>query len=116
IIAGDFLQLPPVSRDKEAKFCFESECWNKCIDRTIVLTEIFRQRDPEFTTMLNEIRMGRVSTNAVEIFKTISRTLPSNGDGIQGAELFPTRSEVDRANMTRLQELPGELHIFKAKD
>ena len=29
VLCGDFLQLPPVSRDP--KFCFESESWNACV-------------------------------------------------------------------------------------
>jgi ATP-dependent DNA helicase PIF1 len=46
IITGDFFQLPPVpDPGREAKFTFEAENWNKCIEHTIKLTNVFRQKD-----------------------------------------------------------------------
>ena len=29
ILCGDFFQLPPVSKNGTARFCFESESWNR---------------------------------------------------------------------------------------
>jgi len=46
VITGDFFQLPPVADDgREAKFTFEAETWGRCIQYTIKLTSVFRQKD-----------------------------------------------------------------------
>ena len=36
IISGDFCQLPPIDKEKEVKYCFESQKWKECIDETVV--------------------------------------------------------------------------------
>jgi len=47
VITGDFFQLPPVPEGgKVARFAFEAEKWNTCINHTIGLTHVFRQKDP----------------------------------------------------------------------
>lgn len=117
IITGDFFQLPPVpdKAKKEAKFAFEAATWNTSIDHTIGLTQVFRQRDPDFANMLNEMRLGRVSEQTVQTFKSLSRPLQFNDD-FEATELFPLRSEVDRSNEMRLRHLPGEIHRFDAAD
>ena len=47
VLCGDFLQLPPVDKShgpERKKFCFEAECWPKCVDVCVELTKIFRQK------------------------------------------------------------------------
>jgi ATP-dependent DNA helicase PIF1 len=46
VITGDFFQLPPVpDGGREAKFAFEAESWTHCIEHTIKLSSVFRQKD-----------------------------------------------------------------------
>lgn len=46
VITGDFFQLPPVSDGpRGTKFAFEAESWSRCIQHTIKLTNVFRQKD-----------------------------------------------------------------------
>lgn len=53
IVTGDFYQPPPVrTRNVEARFVFEAQTWRQCIEDTILLTHLFRQRDPIFAGML----------------------------------------------------------------
>ncbi|WAR24736.1 PIF1-like protein [Mya arenaria] len=60
IICGDFLQLPPVTKGEERrKFCFQSKAWRKCIDMNMELTDVRRQSDKTFISVLQNIRMGR---------------------------------------------------------
>ncbi|RWA05883.1 hypothetical protein EKO27_g9220 [Xylaria grammica] len=77
IITGDFFQLPPVpdAGKKEAKFAFDAATWNTSIDHTIGLTQVFRQKDPQFAGMLNEMRLGKISDNTVQTFKDLARPL-----------------------------------------
>ena len=47
IITGDYFQLPPVpDNGKIAKFAFEAAAWPTCLEYTIGLTQVFRQKDP----------------------------------------------------------------------
>ena len=46
VITGDFFQLPPVTKGgAEPFFAFESVEWKKCVEHTVTLTHVFRQKD-----------------------------------------------------------------------
>lgn len=117
VITGDFFQLPPVpdGGKKDAKFAFEAATWNTSIDHTIGLTQVFRQRDPDFANMLNEMRLGRITEDTVRTFKDLQRPLNFT-DGLEVTELFPTRQEVERSNESRLRNLPGATYHYEAAD
>ncbi|KAF6839724.1 mitochondrial dna helicase [Colletotrichum plurivorum] len=118
VITGDFFQLPPVpdgDKTRESKFAFEAATWNTAIDHTIGLTQVFRQRDPVFANMLNEMRLGRISQETVQAFKALTRPIVSD-DGLEVTELFPTRFEVDNANQGRLRNLPGKPYRYDSAD
>ncbi|KAK5989155.1 ATP-dependent DNA helicase PIF1 [Cladobotryum mycophilum] len=118
ILTGDFFQLPPVpdgAQKRDVKFAFESATWGTSIDHTIGLTQVFRQRDPEFARMLNEMRLGQISQATVEAFRALARPLQFD-DGVESAELFPTRAQVDGSNERKLRELPGKSYRFDSLD
>ncbi|OPB45167.1 putative mitochondrial DNA helicase (Pif1) [Trichoderma guizhouense] len=118
IITGDFFQLPPVpdgDKKREAKFAFDAATWSTSIDHTIGLTQVFRQRDPKFAAMLNEMRLGQITQDTVDTFKRLARPLEFN-DGVESAELFPTRAQVDGSNERRLRDLPGAPIKYDAID
>lgn len=118
IVTGDFFQLPPVpdyGGKREVKFAFDANTWKTSIDHTIGLTQVFRQRDPEFAKMLNEMRLGRISEDTVRAFKALARPLVFD-DGIESAELYPIRRQVDESNEKRLRALPGAVQRYEAMD
>jgi ATP-dependent DNA helicase PIF1 len=46
VVTGDFFQLPPVTKGKEQPFfAFECDAWKACIEHTVTLTQVFRQKD-----------------------------------------------------------------------
>lgn len=117
IITGDFLQLPPVpdGEQKESIFAFDARTWETSIDHTIGLTQVFRQKDPEFAGMLNEMRIGQISDKTDQAFKALSRPLLFD-DGIESAQLFPTRAQVEGSNQKRMRDLPGAPFKYEAAD
>lgn len=119
VITGDFFQLPPVpdGSAKDSTFCFDAKSWSTAIDHTIGLHHVFRQKDPEFANMLNEMREGRMTDACVATFKRLSRT-PEYDDsvGLTTTELFATRREVEDANSIRMRQLGGQEQRFEAKD
>lgn len=104
VLAGDFLQLPPVKSDR---FCFESPIWKKYLGSSVVyLKEIFRQSEPEFQQMLQRIRLGLLTTDDRE--KLNSRRLIGNKMPkglVKPTVLFPYRSDVDEINRKKLERL-----------
>ncbi len=54
IAVGDFCQLPPA--DNSRQFVFESAAWRNLNFVNVVLKHVWRQRDPTFVNMLNELR------------------------------------------------------------
>ncbi|KAK6533385.1 hypothetical protein TWF694_011916 [Orbilia ellipsospora] len=116
VVTGDFFQLPPVpDNGRMAKFAFEANTWANCVDHTILLTHIFRQKDPVFAAMLNEMRLGMLSPASVANFKKLNRKLQFD-DGLQATELFPTRREVDNANNAQLRTLKTASEVYTAQD
>ncbi|KND04641.1 uncharacterized protein SPPG_00357 [Spizellomyces punctatus DAOM BR117] len=113
VICGDFLQLPPVS--KNARYAFEATSWGNCVKRTIQLNHVFRQRDSTFVNLLNEMRIGVVSPESEKVLRNLSRELRFE-DGLEATQLFALRNQVDQANAARLANLPGQSKIFKAQD
>ena len=69
IIVGDFFQLPPVQIKKhERNFCFKSQAWKELNLQTIILKEVKRQTEKEFSNALNNVRMGKTSARNLKIF------------------------------------------------
>jgi len=109
IFSGDFYQLPPVG---DEKFCFESPIWNETFPNHIQLTKIFRQRDPIFTSILNEIREGKLSKDNRNILKEqVNKTY----NIIKPTKILPTRDKVDYINKTELNALESKEYFHKVK-
>ena len=68
------------------KFAFEADMWPQTIQKTFNLTKVFRQRDPEFVDMLNEMRFGRLSAQSVARFRSLEREIVYE-DGLGATEL-----------------------------
>lgn len=123
VFTGDFFQLPPVSSsmqsnasgEGQAIFCFESETWKRCIQKTILLTKVFRQQDNELIDILNCIRFGDIEKGMATSIRKLERKVEYN-DGIMPTEIYATRREVEVSNKRQLSDLPGDEHKFVADD
>ncbi|KAM8839588.1 ATP-dependent DNA helicase PIF1 [Synchiropus picturatus] len=116
IICGDFLQLPPVSKGKEkAKFCFQGRSWRKVIQLNMELTEVRRQTDQFFISLLQAIRVGRVTEEATaKLLDSAYHDIDQ--DGIVATRLCTHKDDVELTNENRLQQLPGAVRVFEAHD
>ena len=112
IVCGDFFQLPPVITDKDKKvldqyynrdigkgFAFQSACWKMMNFVSVVLTDVVRQSDKSFSSILNRVRFGDQS-----ILYQISRD--SSKVYIKDAiNLTFRNSEVNKMNEDKLSEI-----------
>lgn len=116
IVCGDFLQLPPVSKGKEkASFCFQAHCWRKVIQLNLELTEVRRQTDQSFISLLQAVRVGRV-TEEVTAKLLQSAYHQIERDGILATRLCTHKDDVELTNDNKLQQLPGSARVFEALD
>lgn len=115
VITGDFFQLPPVNPGGSVTFAFDAQCWDRVVQHKVNLTQVFRQKDQSFVTMLNEMRFGKLSQKTIDAFRKLER-VPKYDNDIMPTELFPMRNEVDRANASRLMALQAEGQTYRAQD
>lgn len=120
IFSGDFYQLPPVGDRDEPdtqRFCFESEEWFNVfpISCQIPLKKIFRQTNIEYSTILNQIREGKLKSKSNDILLKYVGRVPDVNLVVEPTKLFPTRMKVDNINNNRMIQLPGEEIIFNLK-
>jgi len=124
IFSGDFFQLPPVGDRDELdtqRFCFESDDWNAIFHRDcqIQLVKIFRQTDETYSSILNQIREGKIKRKSNDLLlQYVGRPLDANLVA-EPTKLYPTRAKVDNINHTKMDTLPGDakqFHIQFLKD
>ncbi|XP_030015525.1 ATP-dependent DNA helicase PIF1 [Sphaeramia orbicularis] len=116
IVCGDFLQLPPVSKGKEkASFCFQARSWRKVIQVNMELMEVRRQTDQSFISLLQAVRVGRVTEEVTaKLMESAYRRIER--DGILATRLCTHKDDVELTNENKLQQLPGVMHTFEALD
>jgi len=120
IFSGDFYQLPPVGKDDNEdgrQFCFESNLWFDTfpLDNHIQLTHIFRQSDPVYQKILNQIREGRLTRSSnTHLLANIGKKYPDDCL-IRPTKLFPTRNKVDFINVSEMTKLTGAMRSFELK-
>ncbi|XP_075615846.1 ATP-dependent DNA helicase PIF1 [Balearica regulorum gibbericeps] len=116
IICGDFLQLPPVCKaNEETKFCFQAKSWRKCIHINMELTEVRRQTDKTFVSLLSAVRLGRCTEEVTRLLMQTAANR-SEHDGILATRLCTHKDDVEVTNERRLQQLSGKVHTFEALD
>lgn len=113
IISGDFCQLPCIDSNQ---FCFSAKSWNKCINHTCYLTEIIRQHDTTFQKCLNEVRIGDLSQDSINLLQTRVGAKLTNTFGIQPTRLFPLNKDVDTINSNELDKLASKGTVFYQYD
>jgi ATP-dependent DNA helicase PIF1 len=112
VACGDFLQLPPVIEGKwgvperkwgrperqeageagEASgFAYEAKSWNKCFapGATIVLDQVYRQRDRRFVELLAELRHGHLSLRGELVLRSRLVQPVAVGAGLDRASKHP---------------------------
>ena len=116
VFSGDFYQLPPVGDDHDQitkNFCFESSNWKNTFNSTIKLTKIFRQNDLDYTKILNQIRVGKLTKSSYnKLLERVNLVRDDNENKILPTILLPKKYGVDLINKTELSKLTGEDYIF----
>lgn len=117
IFSGDFHQLPPIGKDKDTKaFCFESPLWESTFHKVIILQKLFRQKDPLFMKILQQVRRGKISINTNKILQ--SKIIKNNeifNDKNIPTIISPLRNLVKQINDKNMSQLTTEMRTFSSK-
>jgi ATP-dependent DNA helicase PIF1 len=119
VFVGDFYQLPPVMKDlspqaAERTFAFESPLWGVTVEEVVQLVQIVRQKDPVFQKILNEARVGELSSDSYAALEA-RKTMTWKRQEIKPTLLFTKNQDVNTINGTQLDKLVSEDHVFVAK-
>jgi ATP-dependent DNA helicase PIF1 len=120
IFTGDFYQLPPVGSDgdKETEqFCFESPVWKTVfkMENHVQLKTIFRQSDPVYINLLNQIRIGKLDPeNSSLLQQYVKREYNAEyHNGSIPTKLYPLRSQADYLNTTMFLKLGEPERVYE---
>lgn len=106
ILVGDPFQLPVV---KSTKLCHDAVCWRSIVGpRTVILYQNFRQADPVYRKLLNQVRLGICTKNTSDILNSRIGADISNEYGITPTVLYPKNKEALDKNNIELEKLKRE--------
>lgn len=118
IFIGDFFQLPPVGKATEPEtsmYCFQSSNWFKTfsVQNHVVLKTLYRQRDPAFIKVLEEVRMGTLSEESCLLLDERTKAKFNSEDSrVMPTKLFPRNADADRVNQIMFMKIQEEEHSY----
>ena len=126
LMIGDLAQLTPVVTPEDERmlkpyydtpYFFGSKALQQIDYVTIQLEHVYRQQDASFINILNEIRSGQPSADALA--KLNSRSLTLNpfprGEGSGYIRLTTHNNLANFYNESELQKLPGPSYTYRAE-
>ena len=125
LLVGDIYQLEPVVKEDERQllrpfyptcFFFDAHVFRSFRLVSIELRKVYRQNDPQFISILDNIRAGNISEQQL---KMLNSRVGSTATASQGQQMTITlstrRDTVDYINDGHLKQLPGEPTVFKGE-
>ena len=124
LLVGDIFQLEPVVKEDDRQllqpfypslFFFDAKVFRQVQPVAIELKTVYRQTDPFFIRLLDDIRTSQVTDADLRLLNNRVEdevALPSAGSNLS-ITLSTRRDTVDYINTRKLDELDGEPEVFK---
>ena len=124
LLVGDIFQLEPVVKEDDRQllqpfypslFFFDAKVFRQVQPVAIELKTVYRQTDPSFIRLLDDIRTSQVTDADLRLLNSRvedEAALPSTGSNLS-ITLSTRRDTVDYINTRKLDELDGEPEVFK---
>ncbi len=113
VLAGDFFQLPPVTRAGEPPaYVFESAAFAKGEFLVCYLARQYRQEDAALLRLLRALRAGGEKEDLKAVLRTRFRA-PLETD--EPVVLYTHHAATEEKNAARLAALPGKARTFAAR-
>ncbi|NPD80506.1 AAA family ATPase [Prevotella sp. PINT] len=125
LLVGDIYQLEPVLKDDDRKllqpfytsgYFFAAHVWRQMQLVSIELKKVYRQSDREFINILDRIRESAVLEADIKAINSRVAPVPAkqqNADDSIAITLSTRRDTVDYINHKELNELEGEVSVYK---
>ena len=123
LFIGDLYQLPPVVRHDEKEtlhryyisaWFYEAQALQDSPPVYIELDKIFRQHDPGFINILNNLRNNITTQKDIETLNKYYKSPAEISDLREVITLTTHNAKADDINQRELQRLSAPSHIFKA--
>lgn len=103
VFCGDFFQLPPVHKNEDVYYAFDTECWEKMFapQNVVTLTRVYRQNSDVFIKTLESLRRGAISDEQEDVLLECNRTLLSP-EGVEPVWLWVRQG--NRSNPLQLSQ------------
>lgn len=125
IVSGDFFQLPPIVKSDELNafkrlgldpsgYCFTTPAWKEFKFKVVILTDVMRQNDMEFISVLNMLRRGNADCLDYLNEHVVTQ---EEIDAMEDRPMFicSTNAEAEMINDNELAKIDGPRCIYKAK-
>lgn len=122
LLVGDIYQLEPVVTPEDrqllqpfysSNFFFDARVFQQMQLVSIELTKVYRQKDPEFVSILDHIRTSKASAHDLNMLNSRVGADISRGESELAITLSTRRDTVDYINEKKLREIEGEPTVFQ---
>lgn len=124
LLIGDLYQLPPVTKREDWSFLSRAYPSPYFFDALVIrrypvlqieLTTVFRQTEPEFINILNDIRNNQINETGLKLLN--KRYLPefNFADEVSPIIITSHNAEANAINKGKLDELAGEEYTFEGE-
>ncbi|WP_448634661.1 ATP-dependent DNA helicase [Pedobacter panaciterrae] len=124
LLIGDLYQLPPVTKREDWAFLSRAYPSPYFFDALVVrrnpllqieLTTVFRQTEPEFINILNDIRNNQISESSLNLLNKRYDPQFSSTDDLNPIIITSHNAEANTINKEKLDELTGEEYTFEGE-
>lgn len=100
-------KINATNKEQTANFCFQTEAWDRCVQRVFELQQVHRQKDKRFITLLNKIRVGEITDEISDALMATAKQKIET-DGILATRLCSHTQDANIINESKLNALSGE--------
>lgn len=124
LLIGDLYQLPPVTKREDWAFLSKAYPSPYFFDALVIrrnpllqieLTTVFRQTEPEFINILNDIRNNQISESSLNLLNKRYDPQFSSTDDLNPIIITSHNAEANTINKEKLDELTGEEYTFEGE-
>ena len=124
LLIGDLFQLPPVTKREEWSFLHRAYPSPYFFDAIVIrhhpllqveLTTVFRQTEPEFINILNDIRNNQINAQSLAILNKRHKPDFTAADGLNPIIITSHNQEANAINKRKLDELAGMEFTFEGE-
>ena len=124
LLIGDLFQLPPVTKREDwaflstayaSSYFFEAHVIRRNPLLQIELSKVFRQTEPEFITILNDIRNNQINEIGLTLLNKRFDPLFSATAELNPIIITSHNAEANAINKEKLDELTGVEYVFEGE-